>query len=86
MKKLALFLKFLHDYLPVYILGLIIHGWTTIIAFLKSGILVAILTFATPGLSEVYWLIKIGVMEGFGNIYPVLCMAYICIVYLSVFI
>jgi|GEM_PF-3277712 len=38
-------------------LGLILHGWTTYVAFDVSGLAVAIATLMLPGLAEAYWIV-----------------------------
>jgi len=59
------------------ILGLVIHVWTIVIAFLLSGLFAAILTLVFPILSEIYWFFKIGSNVGYGTTYCVSIMAYI---------
>ncbi|MDI6790282.1 MAG: hypothetical protein QME44_06315 [Thermodesulfobacteriota bacterium] len=59
------------------ILGLVIHVWTIVIAFLLSGLFAAVLTLVFPVLSEIYWFFKIGSNAGYGTTYCVSIMAYI---------
>jgi len=59
------------------ILGLIIHVWTIVIAFLLSGLFAAVLTLVFPVLSEIYWFFKIGSNVGYGTKYCVSIMAYV---------
>ncbi|MDP2605017.1 MAG: hypothetical protein Q8S00_20925 [Deltaproteobacteria bacterium] len=59
------------------ILGLVIHVWTIVIAFLVSGLFAAVLTLIFPFLSEIYWFFKIGNNVGFGATYCVSIMAYV---------
>lgn len=42
-----------------YILGVIVHLWTVIIAFSEGGFLAGILSFIFPVLSEIYWVISL---------------------------
>jgi hypothetical protein len=59
------------------ILGLIIHVWTIVIAFIISGLFAAVITLAFPVLSEIYWFFKVGSNAGFGTTYCVSIMAYV---------
>lgn len=43
----------------VYILGIIVHIWTVIIAFGVGGFLAGILSLIFPVLSEIYWVISL---------------------------
>jgi hypothetical protein len=43
----------------LYILLFIVHWWTVVIAYSKTGILGAIVTFCLPELAELYWFIMI---------------------------
>jgi hypothetical protein len=42
-----------------FILGTILHVWTTVIAFSTSGISAAVITFILPGFSEIFWVVTI---------------------------
>ncbi len=59
------------------ILGLIIHVWTIVIAFLVSGLFAAVLTVIFPVLSEIYWFFKVGSNVGFSATYCVSIMAFV---------
>jgi hypothetical protein len=59
------------------ILGLVIHVWTVVIAYLTSGLFASVLTLIFPVLSEIYWFFKVGSNLGFGVNYCVAIMAYI---------
>ena len=59
------------------ILGVVIHIWTVVIAFLTSGLFAAVITLILPVLSEIYWFIKVGSNVGFGTTYCVAIMVYI---------
>ena len=60
--------------------GLVIHGWTVVVAFLAKGFLAAVLSFMMPVLSTVYWFFKIGANIGYDTLYCVAIMAYAVIV------
>lgn len=64
-------------YIVAGILGLVIHVWTIVIAFLTSGLFAAVLTFIFPVLSEIYWFFKVGSSLGFGTNYCIAIMVYI---------
>ena len=49
------------------VLGLVIHVWTIVIAFLLSGLFAAVFTLVFPVLSEIYWFFKIGSNPGYGD-------------------
>ena len=59
------------------VLGLVIHVWTVVIAYLTSGLFAAVLTLIFPVISEIYWFFKVGSNLGFGVYYCVAIMAYI---------
>ena len=59
------------------VLGLVIHVWTVVIAYLTSGLFAAVLTLIFPVISEIYWFFKVGSNLGFGVNYCVAIMAYI---------
>jgi|GEM_PF-1225618 len=64
--------------IAIYILGLIIHIWTIVIAYSVSGILASVLTLIFPVLSEIYWFFKIGNHFGYSALYCVAIIAYVC--------
>ena len=64
-------------YIVAGILGLVIHVWTIVIAFMTSGLFAAVLTFIFPVLSEIYWFFKVGSSLGFGTNYCIVIMVHI---------
>ena len=66
-------------WIAISILGLVIHVWTIVIAFLLSGLFAAVLTLVFPVLSEIYWFFKIGSNLGYGTTYCVSIMAYVAL-------
>ena len=64
--------------IAISVLGLIIHVWTIIIAYSFSGIFASILTLIFPVLSEIYWFFKVGNNIGYGALYCVSIIAFIC--------
>lgn len=48
-------------------LGVIIHVWTIIVAFMIKGFWAAIITFIFPVLSQIFWFFKIGSNVGYTN-------------------
>jgi hypothetical protein len=61
----------------VMILGLTIHVWTIVASYIAKGLIVAVFTFLMPGISEIYWFVKIGIELGFDSNYCVAIMAYL---------
>lgn len=60
------------------VLGLLLHVYTTYIAYQVSGLLAAILTFLTPGFAEVFWIVKILIdTHQFWTLLTIGCAAYI---------
>jgi len=41
------------------VLGLVLHGYTTWLAYEISGVVAAIVTFLTPPIAEIFWIFKI---------------------------
>jgi hypothetical protein len=62
------------------ILGLVIHVWTTVIAFIVSGLFAAVLTLVFPVLSQIYWFFKVGSNIGYDTLYCVSIMAYVALI------
>lgn len=54
-------------YVILSILGVLIHVWTIIIAFMLKGFLAALISFIFPVVSQIYWFFKIGSNVGFTN-------------------
>lgn len=54
-------------YMILSVLGVIIHVWTIILAFMIKGFLAAIITFVFPVLSQIFWFFKIGSNVGYTN-------------------
>lgn len=62
-----LFLMFITQYWGIFaITSVITHIWTVIIAFSEGGIISGLFTFVAPGISEIYWMIK---MIGENNLF-----------------
>ncbi len=60
------------------ILGLVIHVWTIVIAFIASGLIGAVITLIFPVLAQIYWFIKVWNMAGsVMNMYCLAIIAYI---------
>lgn len=58
---------------------MIAHIWTAVIAFISSGFLVALISFMTPPLSNLIWMI---IMIGENNLYSI----FMLIGHISIFI
>jgi len=54
-------------YMILSVLGVIIHVWTIILAFMIKGFFAAIITFVFPVLSQIFWFFKIGANVGYTN-------------------
>jgi len=54
-------------YMFLLVLGVIIHVWTIILAFMIKGFLAAIITFVFPVISQIFWFFKIGSNVGYTN-------------------
>jgi hypothetical protein len=54
-----------------------LHVWTIIIAYNHAGFFLALVTFAVPGLSEIFWLYTISSAVGVLNWYAVACASII---------
>lgn len=64
--------------LLVWILGIVIHLWTFVVAHSLSGPGAALLTLVLPGLSQIYWFMVVGTKAGFiANYYCLAIMAYV---------
>lgn len=66
------------------ILGLVIHVWTIVIAFMLSGLVGAVITLILPVLAQAYWFFKVGASLGFGTTYCVAIMAYVGLLVVAV--
>lgn len=54
-------------YAIVSVLGIIIHVWTIILAFMVKGFFAAIITFILPVLAQIFWFFKVGANVGYTN-------------------
>lgn len=62
----------------IYLGGTMIHIWTTYIAFMESGLLLAMFTFFMPVLSELGWFIFLWFKYGgILPLYPFVIMLYL---------
>lgn len=65
-------------YVILSILGLILHVWTIIIAFMIKGFLAALISFVLPVISQIFWFFKIGSNVGYtNNWFCISIMAYV---------
>lgn len=64
-------------FFPTIVLGLVVHVWSTIIAFVESGLLAAVLTFVLPVLSQIYWLIVVAGQQGLLVPYCIVVMIFL---------
>ena len=64
-------------WLVATILGLVIHVWTIVIAYLASGIVAAVVTLLFPVLSQAYWFFKVGSNAGYDTDYCIAILAYV---------
>lgn len=62
-------------YVLCCIVNPVIHIWTVIIAYKTSGLWAAVISTPLPVVSEIYWLIRIGVNDGFTSPYCVTVIA-----------
>jgi hypothetical protein len=62
--------------MAVWGLGVMLHLWTILIAFMSSGFIAAALTLIFPFVSEAYWFIKLWWNFGFWQLYTVAVMLY----------
>ena len=61
----------------MWILGMVIHIWTIIIAYAFGGLLAAIITLVVPVFAQIYWMIRTWVYVGtFFNLYCLAIAAY----------
>jgi len=54
----------------------ILYFWTVIIAY-KVGVLALILSLLLPGLSQIYWFIRVGFSSGFGSPFCIAVLVYL---------
>lgn len=59
------------------VLCVIIHFWTVIIAYLSSGIMVAVITMFAPFISETYWFFQVGADNGFDTAYCISIIIFV---------
>jgi hypothetical protein len=85
---IVFFLLFVIDPIRIYIsmafsfpyvaiiIFIAIHIYTVIIAF-QHSVLEGILTVILFGISQVYWVLKLGIQNGFLNLYNIIVFAYL---------
>ena len=59
------------------ITAIITHIWTVIIGFQEAGFWGGVITLLLPGISEIYWMIK---MFGENNVYAYIALAHLLLV------
>jgi hypothetical protein len=70
--------NFLKPYYGLFVISsLITHGWTVIIAFTVGGVWGGIFSLILPGISEIYWMIK---MLGQNNVYSIIALSQIVLI------
>lgn len=63
--------------LALSLIGLCIYVWTIAIAFVRAGIISAILTALLPVASQIYWILRLWRTSGiFLNVFTVTCLIY----------
>jgi hypothetical protein len=66
-------------FFPTILLGLVVHFWSTIIAFTEAGVLPAIATFLLPVLSQIYWLVVVAGEQGLLAPFSILVMIFLAL-------
>ncbi len=62
------------------ILGMIIHVWTIVLAFLLAGLFAAVMTLIFPVFSQIIWFFTIGNKMGYTNLYCLSIIGYIVLI------
>lgn len=79
-----LILMFVLQYWGIFaITSIITHIWTVIIAFSEGGIISGLFTFIAPGISEIYWMIK---MIGENNVFSIIAFVQLILSFLMLII
>lgn len=71
--------------LAITLAGVLIHVWTIIISYSASGFLAAVVAFALPVASEVFWLVRLINKFGLLNPYSIVLLTYVIFIFVPVF-
>ncbi|MGX2959503.1 hypothetical protein JNUCC23_09570 [Peribacillus sp. JNUCC 23] len=66
--------------------GIAIHIYTVLMSMGEYGLVGAVITFLTPGIAELFWIVKSTIDYGFLNIYNVLIIVHFVVKWIGMLV